>query len=351
MKKTVFAFIIFVILPALALAFLGLRRGDDFERRELALLRSRIKPEFDGRTEQIRKTLLNRIKKAENLLTSWKQQISIGALSEGPPLFFITEKGKQTGRPLPQVVSDQENRLFRLCLMGGQKKEFVEKDFAAAADAYTFFLGALKQKEYRAEVIFSAARSLRKSGRNQCAEELFKEVADNYPGSVGSEGEPLDTFSLIALYEMGSVDKSVIISHLKHRRNLLDPGSLELLYKQLKENSPEMDVVLRDLFPALERLNKISAERFVFAGKLFCFAPVINTKTYVGTWLDLTLIDQFQTFHENKVIDSIANITPLEDDKNVVFFQLIKTEKGVPLGRVTAKSPPAGFLNLLQKLH
>jgi len=293
MRRTVAAFILCVAIPALALAWLGLRRGDDFERREMDRLRA-----------EAREPLLAAAR--EFAASAVKEP----AKEDARPLIFVHADGRRAAPPPVGARDAEEARFYARSIRGGEREEFVVRDPLAAAEAYTFFLHELESPSLRASVILHAARCLRAAGETQLAESLYREVAERYRGVAGADGEPVDAIAGFALHGGG-----------------FESGA---------------DAALE----ALHALGHVPAE-FVFGGKLFRFARSADPEILAGTWMDIEFPARKSGEPEIR-FDPIACSVLLaagEDpparalESDEVAAEVVRTPAGTPIGVAIAASP------------
>ncbi len=282
MRKTIAAFIVCVILPTLVLAYLGLQGGDDLERRQVELLRARARSALEHSVAGMRRTLGERIRAAERGFETSDAPLLPAA---DTPFFFL---GGPRGMPAPrEPPSEEELRLLRYSLAGGSREEHVAGDFQAAADAYAFFLNALRTPSARAQAIYHSARSLARGGERDLAAQLFEEVARTYPGSLGPDGEPLDALAVLKLYELGRVDRAAVAERLGRLRHVLAPQWRAALYRCIDTPVPPPDPAIEAANAAVAALGRVP-EAFVLGGKLFLCRPVQDGATFAATWVDAT---------------------------------------------------------------
>ncbi len=285
MRKTIAAFIACVILPTAVLAYLGLRSGDDLERRQVELLRTRARTALERSAAGMRRALAERIRAAEALLGAPDARL----LPEGGrPLFFLSAGGAAAAPAARESPADEEKRLLRYSLAGGFKKEHGEGDFIAAADAYAFFLSSLRTPSFRAQAVYHAARNLARGGETVLAARLYEEVARAYAGVAGPDGEPLDALALLGLHELGKVDKSAVAERLARLRHALAPGWRAALYRRIGVVEPPADPAVEAASAVVASLGRVP-EAFALDGRLFLCRAGEGGAVFAATWIDLGL--------------------------------------------------------------
>jgi signal transduction histidine kinase len=347
MRRTLLAFFLCVGLPALALAYLGLRGGGGFEAREMDRLRALARTRITETTRTVAEKAAERIRAADAFLDSWDAAL---LPDNGRPIFFLTAEGDIAARPQPAPVTGEEQRLLMRCLRGGEHEEFARKDLLGAAGAYTFFLSSLTAPPARATVIYRAGRSLERLGDRSLAAHLYREVTDAYPGTVGPEGEPLDALALFGLWRLGHTEREAILIRLRQLRHSLGRSWATGFARELglpPHPAPDLPEPVRTELGERGRVP----EQFVRAGRLYHFKPAAPG-LLVGTSIDSTEFARdpgagarpdvrtaFLPLREAAIAAGSAGAPGPRHAPDTVAWGLVTTERGIPLGYAVATSP------------
>ena len=113
-------------------------------------------------------------------------------LSYAPALFF--RAGERLGFEPPgadMAISDDDARLYRLAVAGGESWEHEHSQPELAIDAYSFWLARLTSEELRARLRFRIARAALAAGRERLAAAIADDLIENEASRANDDGWPL----------------------------------------------------------------------------------------------------------------------------------------------------------------
>jgi hypothetical protein len=182
-KRQIFLFLAAIFVPAGAL--LGLAGRLMYQDRELAA--KRAVDQRRAAVDQLRRELSSRLEaiKLQEINRLMRPLGPSGARGSENPAVILIASLENDRLVLPweaaPPLGDPVSREFAQHNQAGEAREFIQKNYAAAADAYRLALASAKRAGERGEARLALARTLVKGGRSD-------DASRQYPSTQRSGG-------------------------------------------------------------------------------------------------------------------------------------------------------------------
>jgi signal transduction histidine kinase len=197
-KRNFYLYLLLVLAPAGVLAALALGVADRDRAEGLRLLDERLAEEAEALARRFEAAFADAENAAARAFAEHREGQGgavLGFARQGawagysPRLEAPQEESRETGAA--DGPADEERRLYRLSVEGGESYEFVRRDPLRAIDAYAFYLPRIADNALKARLRFRMLRSALAAGRKELAAELGKTLAGAPAELRSDEGPPL----------------------------------------------------------------------------------------------------------------------------------------------------------------
>ncbi len=205
MIRSVLLHSLLVFLPTLGLSVFAWHAADQDYADGLAAMRKRIEDEADVLAQRMNEAVAASLEDARDKIEKAKAALREGESQPLDAVVGFAKEGEWLGyfpEPFPAeeaVASEEELRLFRLSLRGGESFEFEIKDPPRALDAYSFYLPRIHSPVLRARLLLRMARAALQGGENALGAAILRQLAGGEAGGAFEEGIPIDLLALLLL--------------------------------------------------------------------------------------------------------------------------------------------------------